>query len=244
MEEALQPLEADPQTKMSWNFPLGIAASVGLHLVCAAILLSLPQGPSSGPSATWVDLGSIATPPPLTAPAKAAAPTPAAVKPVAVKPEMVEPQESPAAEPAAAEDVASEEPAPPAQPAVAENLPMNSLGIGLTKGFFKGLGNGETLRDDVREYYLAMLERINEKWWMDPQLEKRLSSIVINVKVARDGEIIDIMVLASSGDRRYDRAVLAALAAANPLPPLPDHFNREVFEAPIRLVPPLNLMAW
>lgn len=241
MEEALQPLEAGPENKLNWNFPLGIAASVGLHLVCAVVLLSLPQGPSAGPSVTFVDLGSIAPHPPMTAPAKVV-PQPVAVKPAAVKPEMVDPQETPAPEPAA-EEVAAEQPAAPVQPA-AENLPMNSLGIGLTKGFFKGLGNGETLRDDVKEYYMAMLERINEKWWMDPQLEKRLSSIIVNVRVARNGEIIDSMVLASSGDRRYDRAVLAALAAANPLPPLPDHFQGEVFEAPIRLVPPLNLMAW
>ena len=241
MEEVLQPLETDPQNRYSWNFPLGIAASVGLHLVCAVILLSLPQGPSVAPSVTYVDLGSVPSPPPMTAAAPKAAPRPAAAKP-----EMALPQETPAPEPLP-EQVApaqQEEPAPAPQPVVSESLPMNSLGIGLTKGYFRGLGNGDTLRDDVKEYYLAMLERINEKWWMDPQLEKRLSSIIVNVTVARNGEIVDSVVLASSGDRRYDRAVLAALAAANPLPPLPDHFQGELFEAPIRLVPPLNLMAW
>lgn len=240
MEEALQPLEADPQDNLNWNFPLGIVASVGLHLVCAAILLSLPQGPSAGPSVTYVDLGSVPSPPPLTAPVAKAAP-----KPVAAKPEMAEPQKTVVPEPLPEQAAVQqqEEPVLPPQPAV-ENLPMNSLGIGLTKGFFKGLGNGETLRDDVREYYMVMLERINEKWWMDPQLEKRLSAIIVNVTVARNGDIVDSMVLASSGDRRYDRAVLAALAAASPLPPLPDHFKGDVFEAPIRLVPPLNLMAW
>jgi len=241
MEEALQPLEADPQTRSTRYFALGIAASVILHLVCTVVLLGLPQGPATGPSVTYVDLGMTQHPAPMTPPQKEAAP-----EPVAPAQELPPAQETPLAPEPAPQQAATTQEQPAAAPdtAVAQQLSHTTLGLGLTKGFFKSLGSGETLREDVRNYYLEMLGKINEKWWVDPQLNKRGSSIVINITVARNGEIVDSKIMASSGDRRYDRAVLAALAAASPLPPLPDQYQGDFFQAPIRLVPPLNLMAW
>ena len=119
------------------------------------------------------------------------------------------------------------------------------MGLGLTKGYFKTLGEGETLRAGVKEYYLDMLQVINEKWWMDQQIDKRhLAPVIINITLARNGMIVDSRILQGSGNSRYDKAVLAALTAASPLPPLPASFDGDFFQAPIRLIPPLNLMAW
>lgn len=243
MEQALQPLEPleNPGSRSTRNFALGLAASLALHLVGTVILFSLPQGPESTSSVTYVDLGTVQAPAPVTAPVEQAAP-----QPVAPQEEPAPLPETPVVEePAAQETTASLQQAAAAQEAVAaEQKPQTTLGIGLTKGFFESLGSGETLREEIKDYYLEMLQKINEKWWLDPQLQARQRPVVVNITVARTGELVDSSILVSSGDRRYDRAVLAAVAAAGPLPPLPHSYELDFFQAPVRLVPPLYLMTW
>jgi len=241
MEHALQPLEEDQNTRSTNYFALGIAASVILHLVCSAILISLPEGSRTTQSVTYVDLSTIQQPAPMPPPQTAAP-----VEPIAPEAQTPVVPETPIVPPLPEQIEPTAAQQPPVAPpeAVAEQLSQTTLGLGLTKGYFKSLGSGETLREDIKDYYLEMLQDVNEKWWLDPKLDKRRSTIVVNITVARNGEIVESRILAGSGDHRYDRAVLAALAAASPLPPLPITYNGEFFQAPIRLVPPLNLMAW
>ncbi|HBG07195.1 MAG: hypothetical protein A2075_23775 [Geobacteraceae bacterium GWC2_58_44] len=246
MEEALQPLEADQHTRSTRNFALGIAASVILHLICTVLLFGLPEGSPARQSVTYVDLSTPQQrPAPMPAPLKEANPEQAAPEPVAAEPETPPVPETPAAPESPPQPTAALQEQPPATPEteVAEQLSHTTLGLGLTKGYFQSLGSGETLREGIKDYYLEMLEGINEKWWLDPKLN-RLSTLVVNIIIARNGDIVDSQIVASSGDRRYDRAVVAALTAAGPLPPLPASYQGEFFLAPIRLVPPLNLMAW
>jgi periplasmic protein TonB len=245
IEEALPAPDAQ-QLKRTSYFGLAIAGSLLLHGICSIILIGLPGGPATSPSVTYLDL-SMAQP-------QQAAPTAAPAKP--------EPQLAPLPEkPAVPEKVETPEPAPqavqanavPEQPAAAppqakredEQLPHSMLGLGLTRGFFKSLGEGESLRVGVKEYYLQMLQGINEKWWVNEELQKgKIRPVVLNVVIARSGEIVASNVLMSSGNIRYDNAVLAALKSASPLPPLPQSYQGDFFQAPIRLVPPLNLMSW
>jgi len=238
MEEALQPFEADQQMKPHNYLLLGIAASVLLHLVLAVALLGLPQGSPAHPSVTYIDLNAAKLPAPMAVPTKVATPQKVVQEQVPpplpkAQPQAVQPEPRPE-QPAAAQETSLE-----------EQRPHTTIGLGLTKGYFRGLGDGETLREGIKEYYLEMLQGINEKWWMDKQFDKRnISPIVVNITIARNGEIINSEIMRGSGDRRYDKAVLAALAAASPLPPLPASFVGDSFQAPVRLVPPLNLMAW
>ena len=154
------------------------------------------------------------------------------------EPETPPVQETPPA-PQAAQPVI-----PALQPAAAtpmEELSHTTLGLGLTKGYFKSLSDGDTLRVDIKEYYLELLQRINEKWWLDQFDQQRVNPIVISITVARNGDIVGSTVMISSGNPRYDRAVQRSLVAAGPLPPLPPDYEGNFFQAPIRLVPPLNL---
>jgi periplasmic protein TonB len=244
MEDALQPQDAQ-QSRRSNRFALAIAASLLLHGVCSIVVIGLPAG-SSQPSVTYLDLSMApqAAAPPMAAPAPhpKAQPAPLAEKPApAEKAEIPEPARQ-AEQPKAVPDQ------PTAAPEVKradEQLAHTTLGLGLTRGFFKSLGEGETLRDDVKEYYLGMLQGINEKWWMDKELQKEgARPIIIALTIARNGAIVGCDILRSSGSVRYDKAVLAALNSAGPLPPLPPSYDMEFFQAPIRLVPPLNLMRW
>ncbi|HEY5513081.1 MAG TPA: TonB family protein [Geomonas sp.] len=249
MEEAMQPLEADQQIRFNKLLVLGAAASVILHLACTIALFILPQGsPATTSSVTYIDLGAPLQPAPAVVPS-------AVVPPMVVPPKEATPQEV-AQEP---ETTQVPEPLPQVQQTKAmpdqaaapqetrteEQRPHTTIGLGLTKGYFKGLGDGETLREGIKGYYLEMLQGINEKWWLDQQLDKkRIAPVVATITVARNGDIVGSRILKGSGNLRYDKAVLAALVAASPLPPLPASYVGDFFEAPIRLVPPLNLMAW
>jgi len=246
MGHALQPLAAVQQQKASKYLVLGITGSIILHLVCALVLLGQPaEAPAPSPTVTYIDLSALKKPAPMVAPL-----------PETTPPKIQEPlpQPQPVPQPAPIPETvpqAQQPKAAPAQPAAAQEITVEEprshtiMGLGLTKGYFRSLGEGENLREGVKGYYLEMLQVINEKWWMDQQIDKRsLAPVIVNITVARNGAIIDCYIMRGSGYPRYDRAVLASLAATSPLPPLPANFEGDTFQAPIRLVPPLKLMAW
>jgi periplasmic protein TonB len=240
MEDTLQPPGAAQHMLPNNYLVIGIAASIILHLACVVVLLGLPSG-TRGPSTsvTYVDLNAAQRPAPMTAPARETPPAKAVQEPPSNPVHESRPQ-------------AQQSEALPTQTApalgtakVEEQLPLSTMGMGLTKGYFQSIGNGETLNVGIKGYYLEMLQGINEKWWVDQQIDKRhLAPVTVILTVARSGEIIGCEILRGSGNKRYDKAVLAALAAAGPLPPLPAQYVGDSFQAPIRLVPPLNLMAW
>jgi len=118
-----------------------------------------------------------------------------------------------------------------------------SLGLSITSGYFASIGEGETLRDDIREYYFEMLRRINQKWWVngDNQLTGRNRAIFYLV-IARNGSIVDRKMVESSGNPAYDKAMLRTLEASSPLPPLPESYRGDFFQAPLRFNAPLNLL--
>jgi periplasmic protein TonB len=242
MEEALQPVEADPQTRTNHYLAIGIAVSVTLHLICTFVMLGLPQGSPAPQSVTYIDLGAPQHPAPMPELPKQSAPENPAPK--IEQPAVPEAPSAPESLPQAQQSQLLPNP-PAAAPKAEQERSHTTLGLGLTRGYFKSLGDGETLREDIKGYYLEMLQGINEKWWVDQQLDKRrIDPVMVSITVARNGEIVNSEVLRSSGNPRYDRAVLAALAAASPLPPLPSNYEGDFFQAPIRLVPPLNLMSW
>jgi len=127
-----------------------------------------------------------------------------------------------------------------AQPEAVEGA---SLGLSITSGYFGTIGEGETLRDDIRVYYFEMLRRINAKWWInrDNRMAGR-NRAVFYLVIARDGTIVDRMMVKSSGNPAYDRAMLRTLEASNPLPPLPESYREDFFQAPLRFNVPLNLL--
>lgn len=127
-----------------------------------------------------------------------------------------------------------------AQPAEVQDA---SLGFSITSGYFSSIGEGETLRDDIREYYFEMLRRINEKWWLNRESHQSgRKSAIFYLVIARTGAIVDRMLVESSGNPACDRAMLHTLETAGPLPPLPDTYRGDFFQVPIRFNMPLNLL--
>lgn len=210
-----------------------LVISLIVHLAIFSAVLLAPRGGGDGRTVAFVDL----TMPPDASPSapplapQAPKPPPAAEPAEKSSPEAVEPQ--------AKESAPAPEPAKP-EPAATGGTSIN-LGIG--RGYFGSLGEGETLKDEIREYYFEMVTRINERWWQRPEADdSRVGMVMVMIVVARDGKVVNCQLMRSSGRRSYDEAVVAAVQAASPLLPLPATFEGDFFQAPLRVMPPLSLM--
>lgn len=215
-----------------------LVLSLALHL-SFAVLASLFPGRLAGltpESIVMVDLTDAATQ--LTRPPVR---TPAVQRPVSpAQKQMVLPTPEEKAFPAPSPTPVKELP-PPVPPQTS----ASSLSVGLARGFFRSLADGETLRGDVREYYFELVERVNEQWWdaangtgMEPGRQEAL----VTITVRKNGELLDVRLIRSSGNDQYDRLIMDTLQAASNLPPLPDSYPGEFFQAPLRLMAPRGLL--
>ena len=124
-----------------------------------------------------------------------------------------------------------------------ELLAQSSLGLGLSLGYFSSLAEGRTLRDDIKQYYFALLRKVNEQWWLTGAGSIRTPRIpIITVVLARNGDLVERFIEQGSGDQEYDKKILQAVDAAAPFLPLPPTFQDAFFAVPIRMVAPLNLL--
>lgn len=245
MDQAVLPLEMVQQKRSQRYLAYGIVLSTLLHVIGSVVLLGSPQG-SSRASVTYLDLKNVSLPAPDSAPPQQKAPPQTPPPSPVPEPKLSEPAEIPSAPAPVAKPESAPAPTPPAyaKPTPQEEV-RSVMGLGLSRGYFKSIAEGASLRGDVRSYYLDMLQGINEKWWMDEAMaKKRVSPIMVSITINRKGEIVDQEVMHGSGNSAYDKAVLEAIRKSGPLAPLPPSFEGETFQAPIRLVPPLDLFAW
>lgn len=220
-----------------------IVISLVLHAISSALLLSPRNGSMNVPPVSYLDLKDMKFP-------EQAAPAPAkehksveAAKSEEIAEKIAEPL-TPPSEPLSETDRLQHEVKESLAKAetTPEALQERSLGLGLTNGYFSSLSEGETLRGDIREYYFTMLRQINEKWWLNKEIQQSsLRGALINIVVARNGVILQKSLVRSSGNPAFDRAMLRTLDAASPLPPLPENYELDYFSAPLRFTGPLDL---
>ncbi len=110
----------------------------------------------------------------------------------------------------------------------------------MTHGYFSSLADGRTLRDDIRDYYFEMVQKINRAWWdQAARLKEPLrQDAVFDLKIQRDGTILAIQVLNSTGSREVDHLLMDIIMKASPLPALPATFSQDRFMAPLRIKAP------
>jgi protein TonB len=110
----------------------------------------------------------------------------------------------------------------------------------MTHGYFSGLADGRTLRDDIRGYYFEMVEKINREWWDKAGLLKEplRQDGIFELLVQRDGTIVSIQILQGTGSSEADRLLTGIIRNSSPLPPLPSTYNLELFRAPLRIKAP------
>lgn len=123
-----------------------------------------------------------------------------------------------------------------------EAVHQSAIGLGITAGYFGSFAEGETLKSEIREYYFTLMRRINEVWWTHSASLPVARGASFVLLVNREGKVVACQLMESSGNQQYDQLLRETVKLAEPLPPLPASFTGAIFNAPIRFVPPLNLM--
>lgn len=199
-------------------------AAVGLYLVMAPQGIDLPQGPI-------IDVT-------LSAPPQ---PTPAMTVPKEIATTDSE-EEVPAQEPAEPAPSIPPQTAPPTTASPTILAPPTSLMFGISSGSFASFGDGASLREDIRPYFLEILERINTSWQKEGTGVKLTSPAMLLISIERSGELNRVQILQSSGNPAHDRLLSRAVANAAPFPAVPETYTGFTFETPVRFTPPLSLM--
>jgi TonB family protein len=101
--------------------------------------------------------------------------------------------------------------------------------LGRPTGAPQGVGAVPSVEGDFPyQWYLTAVQRKVYEQWTQPLSRAQLQKVVIVFEIARNGEVARARVEKTSGDAAYDLAALRAVAAANPLPPLPAEFRGSV----------------
>jgi len=213
-----------------------LALSLVLHIVATLALIIAGSFEIGGDKIPGFIIQDVALAPSISAPAK--------------------PMEAPPSEPSSAVSSppsAEQEPAnPPQEPAPessqesadgsgeSSRLMSTPLGLGMTHGYFSGLADGRTLRDDIRGYYFEMVEKINLEWWNQAVLLKEpiRQDGIFEVLLQRDGTVVSIRVMQGTGLVEADRLLVDIIRKASPLPPLPSSYDLGLFRAPLRIKAP------
>ena len=118
------------------------------------------------------------------------------------------------------------------------------LGMGMSFGYFSGLADGRSLREDIRGYYFEMVEKINREWWQQAELLKEpiRQDGIIDVLLQRDGTVLSIRIVQGTGLADADRVLAEIIKKSSPLPPLPASYDQPMFRAPLRIKAPSFLM--
>jgi colicin import membrane protein len=88
-------------------------------------------------------------------------------------------------------------------------------------------------------YYNLIWKRIRSVWVLsDAALsgQKNLEAIIA-IRIARNGQIVDIQFEKKSGNPAFDESTLRAIQKSNPLPPLPPGFEGDQFDVGVRFTP-------
>ncbi len=212
-------------------FTFCLAGSLLIHVATAFMLLQPRTSPGFATRIPFIEMRDVSLP--------AAVETPQSLPPDVPVPQNVPQQQPPEIQPEVGRDTDKAQ----AVDGSAETV-SPSLGAGMAKGYFRSLGEGKTLRDDIRNYYFEMVERINAGWW------QRASNLndsarqegIIDLVLGRDGTLLDVRLAAGTGSAEVDQAIIEVIRDASPFAPLPASYQGEQFRAPLRIVTPSTLL--
>lgn len=212
-------------------FTFCLAGSLLIHVATAFMLLQPHTSPGLATRIPFIEMKDVSLPTPVETPQSLPPDVPVVQNLPQQPPPEMQPETGRDTDKAQAVDASAETVSP-------------SLGPGMAKGYFRSLGEGKTLRDDIRNYYFEMVERINARWW------QRAGSLndtarqegIINIVLGRDGTLQDVRLAAGTGSGEVDQAIIEAISDASPFAALPASYQGEQFRAPLRIVAPSTLL--
>lgn len=95
----------------------------------------------------------------------------------------------------------------------------------------------ENLQTKYREYYNIIQSRVHENWIYPKGFAYEKVTVIVSIRIDRDGNLISSWLEESSGHRRFDDSLLSATRKAAPFPPLPVDFEENFLEVGLRFCP-------
>jgi protein TonB len=224
-----------PNSRKHW-MGYALALSLALHIGAALAFIVAGGFKMAGENSPNFIIQDITLNPSISKPAKQPITPPEPHPAMTPKEPAADKQaEKPAQEPAPEQPSESTD-----SPGKKGGLMSTPLGLGMTHGYFSGLADGRTLRDDIRGYYFEMVERINREWWDKAGLLKEplRQDGIFELMLQRDGTIVSIRILQGTGSRDADRLLNEIIRNASPLPSLPSTYEQDMFRAPLRIKAP------
>jgi protein TonB len=116
--------------------------------------------------------------------------------------------------------------------------PTGALGQPGGGGGFRGSQGGvvgqavplDTPDPDYREYMQRLRQRIYAKWDYPREAQNRelAGRLVIEFHIGKDGQLLSLELIASSGEAVLDASAINAVKLGEQYPPLPDAMRRDV----------------
>ena len=95
-------------------------------------------------------------------------------------------------------------------------------------------GGAGDLSIKYRIYLSTIRDMVQEKWIFPEELEKESFSVIVSIKISRNGRLMDYWLEKSSGSPSFDEFLINAVRKAAPFPPLPEDFRGDHMETGFR----------
>lgn len=97
--------------------------------------------------------------------------------------------------------------------------------------------NRAALESRYPAYYGMIRDKVQPMWIYPEELKADKLSVIVSIKLARTGKLIEASVEKSSGNSRFDESLINAIKKAAPFPPLPEEFDGSFLETGLRFCP-------
>jgi protein TonB len=220
-------------TPLDGSFRRALAAAVTLHAVAVVAALLLPAwlAPTPAPidyvAVTIVPAAKLGVEQPRPAPPPKVQPAEAKPEPKPEPKRAVEAPVLPSPKAKKAEPVPR--PATQAPVAAAADAPPEEQGVagGLVAGMALGAPVARLDNPDFTYgYYVDQMLALISRNWTRPPVGGGIEAW-LHYRIERDGRIVEVEILRSSGINSFDLAALRAVQSASPLPPLPRAFRED-----------------
>lgn len=86
-------------------------------------------------------------------------------------------------------------------------------------------------------YYGIIGDKVQENWIYPQELKDNRISVIVSIKIAKTGKLLDVSVEQSSGNQAFDDSLLKAVKKAAPFPPFPVDMEGSFLETGLRFCP-------
>lgn len=124
---------------------------------------------------------------------------------------------------------------PSATPVTAPSLDLSRAGTGRGLGATTETGVTVGSTDPALAYYFVLIQdKITGNWTPPKMSPGTTASVMLSLRILRSGQVRNLAVGSSSGDRLLDDSAVRAVNLSSPLPPLPPLYKAEALSLELR----------